>query len=103
MSVKGRAYFVYRPESLADLRRPHRPEEERPYAVVKRIYLLRIDYENFITDLYADRQFIEDYGHFCSEGEEYRCLLVTTRGGEDGILVTPLEERFVRSAAYWAV
>ncbi len=53
------AFFVYRPRRLADLRRPHSLEEEKPYHVSGIVILSAIDYENFTEDLLADRAFLE--------------------------------------------
>lgn len=68
----------------------------------KTIYLSKIDYENFYTDMVADRQFIEDYGYLCSAGTPMKCLLVKTRQASDGILVVPEEKCYVGWAAYLA-
>ena len=64
--------------------------------------LSAIDYENFITDMLADRQFIEDSADLCEKGEVWRCLLVQKRGCQDGVLVLPEEGCFVGYAAYLA-
>ena len=68
---------------------------------VKTIKLSTIDYENFITDMLADRQFIEDNAELCGKGEVWRCLLVQKRGRRDGILVLPEGGCFVGYAAYF--
>ena len=58
--MKEKAYFVFRPRTAADLS-PKNPDGKwREYRIVKTICLYRIDFENFATDLLADRQFIED-------------------------------------------
>ena len=61
-----------------------------------------IDYENFITDMLADRQFIEDHGQDCKAGDVWDCLLVQQRGRTDGVLVLPEQDCFVSWAAYVA-
>ena len=43
----------------------------------------------FITDMLADRQFLEDYSDLCNEGEIWRCIHVKQRGQSGGILVVP--------------
>ena len=68
MDMRGYAYFVERPRRLKDLQRPHLVERERPYSIVTAVQLPEIDYENFITDMLADRKFIEDYGKRCKAG-----------------------------------
>lgn len=94
------AYFVFRPRTFRDLRRPHLLEKEQEFRVVKATILSSIDYENFSEDLLADRQFIEDNAHLCSEGSVLHCLLVKPRNGKEGILVIPEEGAYVKRAAY---
>jgi len=94
------AYFVEHPRRIDDLLVPHRMEQERPYRVVVEINLSKIDYENFITDLLADRLFIEEHGNRCEPGEIWNCLLVRCKGQRDGVLVRPEESCFVGWAAY---
>jgi len=74
-------------------------EQERTCAVVKVLRLGAVDFENFITDLLADRQFIEDYAFLCAQTEPWKCLLVCPRGGGEGVLVMPERGRFVGWAA----
>lgn len=96
------AYFVRHPRVLSDLITPHLLNCERPFEIKKTIYLSKIDYENFYTDMVADRQFIEDYGYLCCAGTPMKCLLVKTRQASDGILVVPEEKCYVGWAAYLA-
>ena len=98
--MSGYAYFVVRPRTIDDLRRPHPLEKEQPYEVVKVINLARIDYTNFITDMLADRQFLEDNASLCGKEEVIRCLLVKHRKTDDGILVVP-DEAWVDIAAVY--
>ena len=69
MEIKGYAYFVAYPRIIDDLLAPHIFEAERPFVVAKIVKLAKIDYENFITDMVADRQFIEDHAAFCKMGK----------------------------------
>ena len=96
------AYFVERPRRLEDLMVPHLINRERPYRIVATVQLRAIDYENFITDMLADRQFIEDHGKDCKAGKVWDCLLVQQKGSTDGVLVLPEQECFVSWAAYVA-
>ena len=97
--ITGYAYFVSNPRIAEDLIQPHPIEAERKFEVVKLIRLAKIDYENFTTDMLVDRQFLEDNAHLCSKGDGViRCLLVTMRQSESGILVVP-EEAWVDCAA----
>ena len=102
MEKQGKAYFVYRPRTIEDLKKPHLIEKEQPYVVTAEVVLEPIDYNNFITDMLADRQFIEDYDGARSEGQPLQCLLVRCMDARDGILVSPdpVERHFVRLAAY---
>ncbi len=76
------AFFVRRPFTIEDLRKPHPHKEEKPFAVVKTIGLSKIDYENFIADLCVDRWFIEENKQLCciDTNGVWRCLLVRRRG-----------------------
>lgn len=100
MQIDGRAYFVERPRRLDDLQIPHLLDRERPYRIVAKVELQGIDYENFVTDMLADRQFIEDHGQDCKAGDVWDCLLVQQKGREDGVLVLPEQGCFVSWAAY---
>ena len=99
MDYFGYAYFVERPRRIEDLMVPHPIEKERPFRIVTGIQLPAIDYENFITDMLADRQFIEDYSRRCKKGEVWDCLLVRRRAQPDGVLVMPEDSCFVGWAA----
>ena len=101
MDYFGYAYFVERPRRIEDLMVPHPIEKERPFRIVTEIQLPTIDYENFITDMLADRQFIEDHGRRCKEGEVWACLPVRRRRKPDGVLVMPEDGCFVGWAAYF--
>ena len=100
MDYFGYAYFVERPRRIEDLTAPHTLKLKRPYRIVTEIQLPAIDYENFITDMLADRQFIEDHGRRCKKGEVWDCLLIRRRGQPDGVLVMPEGGCFVGWAAY---
>ena len=79
---------------------PHLIEQEREYEVVKTITLPAIDFENFITDMVADRAFLEDNAELCSEGGSViRCLKVDCRGSGKAILVVP-DRAWVDAAAF---
>jgi hypothetical protein len=101
MDYFGYAFFVERPRRIEDLMVPHLVEKERPFRIVTEVQLPAIDYENFITDMLADRQFIEDHGRRCKKGEVWDCLLVRRRGQPNGVLVMPEDGCFVGWAAYY--
>ena len=83
------AYFVYEPRTNADLLQPHDIRLERPFQIAATVTLSAMDYENFITDMLADRAFLEEHTEDCSEGEVWQCILVRQRNQKDGILVVP--------------
>ena len=95
----GHAFFTERPRTIDDLMQPHLLAHKRVYRIVKTLELGKMDYENFITDMLADRQFIEDNAGLCSRGEVWQCLLIRQRGCSDGILVMPEKECFIGWAA----
>ena len=53
---------------LPDLIQPYLIETECPYENVATVTLCKMDYNNFCTDMVADRQFIEDYSDLCGTG-----------------------------------
>ena len=101
MDRTGFAYFVESPRIIEDLLAPHPIEQETQYEIVNTVKLAKIDYENFITDMIADRQFIEENAALCAEGGAWRCLLVQQRGRTDGVLVVPVDGCYVGWAAYY--
>ena len=81
------AYFNRRPRRAEELR----AEENglrRPYQIVKTLSLGSMNYENFATDLLADRAFLENADGCGEEGVLVRCLCVCCPGRES-ILVLP--------------
>lgn len=68
---------------------------------VKTIELPLIDYENFITDMTVDRQYLEDNADLCTKGDVWKCLLIRRENKQDGVLVIPLDEAWVGWAAYY--
>lgn len=98
MEKTGMAYFVDFPRILPDLQQPHLLKAERPYKIVKTITLGKMDYDNFCTDMIADRQFIEDYADLCGTGEVWRCLLILfTRKRVDELFQTYYPHVFLSS------
>lgn len=89
MVKTGIGFFVKKPRTIEDLTQLHFIEQERQYEIVKTVELDKINYENFITDMLADRQFIEDNAALCSRGEIWKCLLIRPRGQTGGVLVMP--------------
>ena len=100
MKRTGYAFFVESPRKIDDLIVPHPVEQELPYEIVKSVRLAKIEYENFITDLVADRQFVEDNADLCARGDVWKCIFVQQGDRPDGVLVTPADRCFVGWAAY---
>ena len=101
MKKIAKANFVKRPRIFEELIAPNVPKRSEAYKVVKTIILDPIDYENFITDMLADRQFIENSAPLCSQKDIWLCLLVRRRGAHIGVLVMPERECYVGYAACW--
>ena len=96
------AYFVRMPFRIENLWHPHLAESEQPYVVEKTIFLSSIDYENFVTDLCADRWFIEENTHLCviDDNDIWHCILVKRKKRPDGILVMSDGRNYPLWAAY---
>ena len=95
--MKEKAWFVFRPRTVADLTLKNPAGKWLEYRIVKTICLNGIDYENFATDLLADRQFIEDHSALCVEPGD--CLLITGKRQKPELLIIPWQGCFVRYAA----
>ena len=95
--MKQKAWFVFEPRRAEDLTIENNSGKWLKYEVVKTIRLSKIDYENFSTDLLADRQFIQDNIHLCRDKRD--CLLVTGPGQARELLIIPWHGSFVRYAA----
>ena len=99
MEKSGSVCFIRHPRTISDLMQPRLHKHEWEYQIVKTIELGKMDYENFITDMLADRQFIEDSAALCSQSEVWQCLLIRQRGCREGVLVMPENRCFVGWAA----
>ena len=98
MKKTGQAVFVKRPRRLGELTEQFAVKELRFFEVAAEIVLKSIDYTNFVTDMLADRQFIEDKAELCHMGAVWKCLLVCSPGMQ-GVLVMPERGCFVGWAA----
>lgn len=98
--MNGTAYFLRHPRRIDELLVPHRLHDEKAFEIVGDIALRQIDYENFSTDMLADRLFLEEKAALCGVGEIWKCLFVHQKGKPDGILVIPEDECYVGYAAY---
>ncbi|NLW64673.1 MAG: hypothetical protein GXY26_00330 [Clostridiales bacterium] len=102
MATVNSALFVRRPRVLSDLIGPHHAENRSAYLVKKRINLRPIDYENLITDMLVERDYIEKVAELCTGNSEVlECLLVSQIDSDEGVLIVPGENGNVRFAAYY--
>lgn len=74
-------------------------EAEREYTVVSRIRLNEIDFENFFTDMLADRWFVEKNGQLCKESNQFYCLLTYCNTFSEAILILPESYGHIKYAA----
>lgn len=96
------AYFVRDPFTLEDLTRPHFLHQRKGYKVEARVELSVIEYKNFITDLCADRPFIEkhkDVSRVDYDGV-WHCLFVKQKGRQEGVLVMSEGHDYPKWAAF---
>lgn len=97
--MKETAYFVLNPRILDDLKVPHIAEAEECYEIVKKVTLSKLDYDNFVTDMLADRLFLDGFDGVASSPK--KCVHVTRRGNHaDAVLVVPTADGHVQAAAY---
>lgn len=95
--MKEKAFFVFHPRRVDDLLPKYENGKWREVQIVGTVMLSKLDFENFATDLLADRQFIEDNAILCQRPND--CLLVTTRAHTDELLIIPWKGCYVRFAA----
>ena len=81
------ACFLRRPRRIEELRAEENGRR-RPYRIVSSLCLGGMDYENFVTDLLADRAFLENVPGCGEDGKVLCCLRVSCPGRED-ILIVP--------------
>ena len=81
------ARFISRPRRIEELRAEENGRQ-RLYRIVSSLRLGGMDYENYVTDLLADRAFLEDVPGCGEDGKVLCCLRVSCPGRED-ILVVP--------------
>ena len=81
------ARFISRPRRIEELR-DFGVGTLRPYQIVSTVCLGGMDYENFVTDMLADRAFLDNVPSCGEDGPLVRCLCVSCRG-QDSVLVLP--------------
>lgn len=91
------APFVMHPRTIGDLLQPI--AEEHHFKIAEVVVLQALDYENFITDMLADRPFLNSNLFGLIDGDTWYCVFVMQSGSRDGVLVLP-EGDHVEYAAY---
>ncbi len=102
ISELNTAYFVKDPFRLEDLTRPHFMHQRKAFAVEATVELSPLEYKNFVTDLCADRPFIEkhmDISRVDYEGV-WHCILVKRKSQPGGVLVMSEGHDYPKWAAY---
>lgn len=95
-----RAYFAIHPRKIEDCAAVHDLSEETTYTITAKVVLTAMDYENFVSDMLVERQFLEDNASACGrDGDAVRCILVQTKWSKDGVLVLADKDGFVVLAA----
>ena len=103
-SIDGKAFFVFSPRNAEEFDRPFPLDWIKPYRIVGRIGLSGIDYENFVTDMLVEREYLEPYEKECHTESVYDCVLVFEKGYENqGVLVIPDSGGFIKCAARYEV
>lgn len=95
--MREKAWFVFEPRRVDNLVFGACEGKWMEYEIVKTMHLSKNDYENFATDLLADRGFIEDNINLCQNNGD--CLLIAGPGRARELLIIPWHGRFVRYAA----
>lgn len=99
--MRDTAWFVKYPRRIDELKLLHDLAAESAFEIVGRVELDDMDYDNFITDLLADRAFLEPYALVCGMGDPLRCVLVSCPDRADGVLVVPERGCYVQYAALY--
>lgn len=96
------AHFVSYPYRIEDLKRPYLVTQTKPYIIEKEVVLAKIDYENFITDLCVDREYIEENCSLMKIDDQgiWHCIFVRQKNKNDGILVMSDGTVFPKWCAY---
>jgi hypothetical protein len=97
------AFFVNLPFTIKDLKSLHLCNKRKPFIVMKIIELSNIAYINFITDLTAERWYIENNKALCFIDKDslWHCLLVRKCRGHNGVLVMSEGKDYPKYAAYY--
>ena len=96
----GGAFFVFSPRNADDFNQPFPLDKIQPYRIIGCIALNGMDYENFVTDMLVEREYLEPFEELCRTGAVYECVLVCRQGNNrTGILVIPDSGGYIKCAA----
>lgn len=102
MFKQQQAVFISRPRVLSDLMIYSTQNKEKPFTVVKRIFLNQMDFENLTSDLLVERDYIDYYADLCKDQKEGTdCLLITPWYDNTGLLIIPGDNGYIKQAAYF--
>ena len=102
--VAGSAFFLFSPRNADEFNQPFPLDHIQPYRIIGHIKLSGMDYENFVTDMVVEREYLEPFEELCHTGAVYECVLVCRQGNNrTGILVIPDSGGFIKCAARYEV
>lgn len=101
MEQQTKARFIRKPIQVTDLRGDTPVIKPAPFQIVREIILSETQYRRFQANLLANTPFIAAYTDLTGYDEKtgFRCLLVTSRKRQDGILVDSEGYDYARYAA----
>ena len=98
----GSAFFVFSPRNADEFNQPFPLDQIQPYRIIGRITLGGMDYENFVTDMLVEREYLEPFEESCHTGPVFECVLVCRQGSKrTGVLVIPDSGGYIKCAAYY--
>ncbi|GEM_PF-1910812 len=97
MAIERTAIFVHRPRRIEELTDSGDAGKRKAYQVIRTVELTVIDFENFITDLLVEREFLTGCGQG-TVGSVLPCVLVQCRRFPFGVL-TAARDGWVEWAA----
>ncbi len=94
------ANFIKNPSTINDLLHICLTKQLKKYSISKSIEIPQIDYDNFITDLCVDREYIEKNKSLCYiKNLTYHCLYIHPTNSNVGILVMCDNKNYPKFAA----
>ncbi len=103
--TSGKAVFVRKAARLQDLKDAVRKGgKSEPFVVEKQVELEAVEYKAFTENLLSNCDFIKENLELMRKDKNgiYHCLLVTAKGGRDGILVESEGYEYPRYTAIYS-